>query len=195
MPVDLSSLPFRSAIIRPIDFGGYLRPALGAPVQRIDRLGNRYMIEVELPPLREEPEGRLATAMLQQASSEGGLFAFPQPGLSLSAAGDVEVSGAVTGGRLLPVRGLVSGSIIRVGQYLSIIHLGQRYLHRCRAETIATGDGTATIELMELVRVALLDGDVVEIGRPMIEGWIDAPQWTLMTVPFTETRFSITERG
>lgn len=193
MAVLLSDVRFRTAVIRPIDYGSFLRPPLGGPIQRINRLGNRYAIDVEMPPLREEPEGRLFTAKLEQALSEGALFAFPQPGLRIPPMGTPVVDGAVTSGNSLPIRGLTANVAIRAGQYLSIVHDSRRYIYRSITEEVADALGDVTLTLATLLRTPLADGDTVELSQPIIEGWIEPPEWQAMLEPFTATRFTITE--
>lgn len=195
MAVLLSGFSYRTAGPRLIDFGGELTPGLGAEVQRLNRLGNRFAIELELPPVREEPEGRILAAKLRLAKTQGALFAFPQPGLAIGAPGNPVVDGAVTGGTSLPLRGLTPHYAIRFGQFLSIINGGRRYLYSAAAAATADASGEAIVTIDPLLRRELADGDVVELAKPMIEGLLatgDLP-WGIMLAPFLELGFSITE--
>lgn len=192
MAIFLGKVRIRTAIVRVVDFAARLTPPLGGPVQRVERMGTRYALDVELPPIPEDAEGRLLTAMLQQAMSEGALMPFPQPGLRLAAAGTPVVDGAITNKGLLPLRGFAQGSVIRKGQYLSVVIGGRRYLHRAKIETLADPAGKMVLPIMPLLRASATDGDLVEL-KPMIEGWIEAPSWGLMLSPFTDVRFSIEE--
>ncbi len=57
--IDLPDSPgARNAVPRVLDFGGYLTPASGAQIQRINRLGNRYAASFTMPPLTEK-DGRI----------------------------------------------------------------------------------------------------------------------------------------
>lgn len=193
MSILLTGVKIRGATIRPMDFGGLLTPSLGGASQRVNRMGNRYAIDIELPPLPEEPDGRLFTALLEQAMTQGAIFPVPQLAMKTLAAGSPVVGTAVTTGSSVALTGLTPNFMFRTGQFISFIHLGRRYLHRLTSTAYATQTGTVTIPIMPLLRTALSVGDVVEVEKPMIEGWIDIPSWNVLTAPFTSTRFSITE--
>lgn len=192
MAILLTGVKVRTATIRALDYGSFLTPPLGGAVQRVNRLGNRYAIDIELPPLIDEALGRTFTALLDQALTQGALFAVPQL-LPTGSPGSPVVNGAVSGGTSVPIRGLTSGYTIKAGQYLSIIRAGQRYLYRCTADVTASGGGFATAVVMPTLRTALVDADVVELATPYIQGWVAAPTWTLMTEPYVSTRFTISE--
>lgn len=192
--VDLSGIKWASARVRPLDFGGLLRPTLGAPLQRINRLGNRYAIDVELPPVKEEPDGRLLTAMLELALSNGGSIVFPQPGFKMRPMGAPVVDGPLAAElTAVPMRGLLANSIIRYGQYFSVITAGQRYVYRAAEEAEADATGDVSVPIMTMLRAELEDGDTVELEKPVLEGFIDVPEWMHMPTPFVATRFTITE--
>ncbi|HEY1605625.1 MAG TPA: hypothetical protein VGF77_08490 [Allosphingosinicella sp.] len=179
-----------------LDYGGELTPALGGAVQRLNRLGNRYAIDVTVPPLPEEPDGRIVTALLRQAKSEGALYPFPQPGLKIGAPGAPVVAGAVAGGTSLPIRAATPGYAVRFGQFLSIVHGGRRYLHSAAAPVVVAADGTAAITLIEMLRTPLSDGDTVELAKPMIEGLLASGNlsWDIQLEPYTGVAFTISEQ-
>jgi hypothetical protein len=187
MSVDLSSIDFRTARPRYRDFGGVLTPPLGGAQQRINRLGNRYALVLELAPIPEEPDGRLATALLQRAKVEGASYPWPQPGLAVGAPGAPEVDGAVAGGTSVPFRGLTANYAIRRGQYFNFIHDGVRYLHHAVAQAIADASGDATVTIHPELRVSLSDGDEIVLAKPLIEGLLEGGdlEWDVMTEPFT----------
>jgi hypothetical protein len=196
MPVLLDGFDFRTAGPQLIDFGGELVPGIGAAVQRINRLGNRFGIAVEMPPVPEEPEGRILAGLLRLAKTQGALFPFPQPGLEIGVPGSPVVNGTVAGGTSLPVRGLTALYTVRFGQFFSIIHGGRRYLHSAAAETTANGSGNAVIVLDPTLRTDLADGDVVEMAEPKIEGLLETGnvKWAIRTEPFTDgLGFTVTE--
>ena len=194
MAILLSGVKFKTVTVRLQDFGTTLTPPLGGIVQRINRLGSRYAIDVELPPLPEEPTGRQFTALLEQALTQGATFAVPQLRMTIPSAPSAVVNGAVSGGSSLPIRGLPASYTILAGQYLSIIQGGRRYLHRASADTVANGSGImAALPILPMLRVALTDASVIEINTPILEGLIDTPSWAIMTEPFFATRFTISE--
>lgn len=195
MAVDLSDVPWRSAKVRMLDFGGELTPPLGGAVQRINRLGSRFAIDVALAPVAQEPEGRELTSLLRQAKTEGALFAFPQPGLAIGSPGAPVVDGAVAGGTTVPISGLTPNYAIRRGQFVSFIHDGRRYLHSAAEPGLADAAGDVELTIEPMLRIALADGDEVEVARPMLEGLLEGGdlEHEIMTEPFIALGFSISE--
>lgn len=194
MPILIKGLRIRGAVVRVLDFGGLLTPSLGGATQRVNRLGTRYAIDIELPPLPEEPDGRVLTAMLEQALTQGASFPLPKTGLRTQPAGSPVISATTTGGSTIPISGLTPNYQFVAGQFLSIIHGGRRYLHRASAATVASDTGTiAALPIVPLLRCALAINDVVEAESPTIEGWVDIPSWSVLSSPHTSVRFSITE--
>jgi hypothetical protein len=195
MAVLLSGLKIARARVRMLDFGGELTPGLGGMVQRINRMGSRYALDVELPPLPEEPDGRLLTTKLRQAKQEGALFPFPQPSLHIGSPGAPVVDGTGIAGTTLPLRGLTPHYAIRAGQFMSVITAGRRYLYAAAAQAIADASGSVTVTIAPMLRAEPTDGDIVEIGKPMIEGWLGAGdlEHEMMLEPYFGIRFSITE--
>jgi hypothetical protein len=194
--IDLSALKYRTAKPRYLDYGGELVPALGGPIQRINRLGNRFALQVHLKTVPEEPDGRIIAQMLRLAKQQGAMFRWPQPGLQIGAPGSPVVDGAVSGGTSLPIRGATPHYAIRFGQAVSIIHGGRRYLATATAPTIVGADGRATVPIDPMLRTALSDGDTVEIAKPMIEGLLDSGdlEWEIMGSPFSSYSFTIREQ-
>lgn len=172
MAVDLTGLRFRVAELVPFRLGGTVRGALGGS-QRIDRLGDRWQLRVETAPMRVEPEGRRWSVLLDQASREGALVRVSQPDRVTYSYGSPVVANAVASGRSVSVSGLAADAVILPGQPLSIIVGGQRYLDKARTQVVASATGTVTVQLVNLIRVPLPAGAVVELTVPKIEGSID----------------------
>jgi hypothetical protein len=163
--------------MRLIQFGGELTPVLGGPIQRIDRLGSRFALDINLPPMRVEPDGRRMIAKLLRAKQEGARVAVPQVEFDVSAPGTPLVDGAVPGGSSLPIKGLTASYAIKEGQWIAVIHGGRRYVHMVEQQVIADASGDATVTITPMLRTSLSDGDTIEIGKPMIEGWITGNEW------------------
>ena len=172
MSVDLSALPIASAVPSLLEFGGVLTPSLGGPSQRVDRLGNRWSWQFETPRMLMETEGRRFAALLTMAKIEGALIAVPQPNFDPIAPGNPTVATVALSGRSVAIEGMTPNHPIRLGQWVSIVRAGQRYLDMVAADTFSAPDGTATLSLANLLRVPLSVGDAVELGRPMLEGSI-----------------------
>lgn len=196
MSIDLTGLPIAAAVPMVADFGGMLTPGLGGPVQRIDRLGTRWKWKVSTPPMRVEPDGRQWAAQLARARVEGALLPISQPDMPVVAFGTPVVASATAAGRLVPLSGLTAGVTIVAGRWLSIVHAGQRYLDQVAAQVIAASDGTATVRLQNLIRVALAANDAVELAVPKIEGWVTGfDSWTLDNKRMTAFEITVEEAG
>lgn len=196
MSVDLTELKISGDQIMPLDFGGLMPSALGGATERIDRLGNRYMVSVDTPSMQIEPEGRRWSARLLRARREGGIVEIHQPDLKTGAPGTPTVATTTASGRSIPVSGLTPGYPIREGQWLNYVVGGQMYLDQCTAEVIADASGLATIIIQELLRVPLTAGDSIELAKPCIEGWIEGELSLPRSVDrVTSFSFTITEKG
>ena len=183
----------QSFTMRQVDFGGVMRPALGGAVTRVNRLGNRYAADVSLPPL-ELDRGRLFVSRLIRARTEGLRMEIP---LTLGQQGipgtGVTVDGAVTGGTSLPVKGVNPGWVAKEGYWLSVVKSGQHYAHNVCALATADGTGDVTLTIEPALRVALSDGDVVNLARPMIEGFVEGDGWEWSLAHHAMISFTIEE--
>lgn len=172
MSIDLTALRFRAAEPQPLRLGGVVRGPLGGS-QTINRLGDRWQLMVETPPMPIEPDGRRWSVLLDQARREGALIRVRQPDFLNLAIGQPVVAAATASGRSVPVAGLAPDAAVVPGQWVSIVVNGRRYLDRVRAQAVAGSDGLATLLLVNLIRVPLPQGAVVELAQPKIEGSID----------------------
>jgi hypothetical protein len=196
--VDLTGLiKWSTGKPRFIDFGGELTPGLGGPVQRVNRLGNRFGIDVAGVPIPEYPDAEALVAWLRLAKQNGAIFPWPTPrGAPATSYGSPVVNGAVTAGTSVAVRGLTVGATIRFGQFFSIVTAGWRclYAHAATA-VVADGAGHATLTVDPMLRVSLADGDVVELATPKIMGFLKSGDLDneIMLAPFCRIDFSIAE--
>ncbi len=159
------------AVPKLLDWGSDQKAPMGGGYQRLNRLGNRFALEITYPRLKPEPDGRILIARLRRAKTEGALFPFPQPGLDIGNPGNPVVNGANQAGTMLVLRGFTGGYVLREGQYFSIIHGGRRYLHNAAGDFTASAGGIMTITLDPMLRMdSLQDGAVVEVAKPYIEG-------------------------
>lgn len=180
MAVDLSGidglgrLRVRDCRFREIRAGGWLSPALGVGVgQELVRPGTRYACEVDTARMKIEPHGRLWAALIHRAGRPGGggaLLPVKVDGLVIGAPGSPIVASPVAAGRIVPLAGLQRGYSIRAQQPISIRHAGRRYLDFVATAVVAEQNGTAVVELQNLLRCPLDAGDAVELASPKIEG-------------------------
>ncbi|WP_430635017.1 hypothetical protein [Sphingomonas hankookensis] len=70
--IDLVDVPIAEAVPRLLQWGSELTPTLGGVTQRLDRIGSRHAIDVQMPPMRIEADGRRWIARLLRAKQEGG---------------------------------------------------------------------------------------------------------------------------
>lgn len=196
MAILLPSLPgIRTAEPRLLDFGGVQQGAMGGAAQRLNRLGNRFSLSVELPPALSATEGRIYVARLLRALTEGAIYPFPQHGLDIGTPGAPLVNGAGQSGSTLTLDGFTPGYVVREGQFFSIIHAGRRYLHQAAAEATADGAGNIVLPITPMLRISPANNAVCEFAVPYIEGFVsgDSASWRLMLEPFHLISFSITE--
>lgn len=179
-----------------MDFGSVIRPPMGGPDQRFNRLGNRFGIDVVLPSARSDREGRIYVSRLMQALTEGALFAFVQD-LDVGAPGaSIAVNGAGQQGSTLNLKGFPSGYTVLEGQFFSIIYAGRRFLHYATADTAAAANGTMALPIGPMLRISPNDAAVCEFAMPMIEGFLANAQqlkWQLQTAPYADIKFTIEE--
>ncbi len=173
MSIDLTGIPIRSMIDRSQDFAALLSPPLGGPVQRIERPGTRTTFVVTTPFMDVEPDGRRWAARLKAAKREMATLTIEQVGLAIGAPGSPTVAADTATGRFVAVEGMTPNYSIRPDQWLSFLRAdGKRYLAQAAVLVTADGDGAVTIELHDLIRAPLAEGDLVEIARPKITGWL-----------------------
>lgn len=171
-----------------------MRPAFGGDVQRINRMGDRYAFDVEMPPMKyvdaqdwgdlDDPSATLT-------------FAIRQPGLSVQPQGTPRVNGAGQSGSSIILDGLTPQTVIRKRQWLNITTSGRLYLYRAKSEVIANASGQVTVPLQTMLRRPHADNDVVELEDPRIEGFasVGDDAWGVGVDRLVRLAFTIEERG
>jgi hypothetical protein len=167
----------RSATPRYIDFGGNIRPPTGGRSQRVDRLGNRFAMRFVLPVLRSKDKGRRVVSRLIEAKSAGIRVRLPTNGFDPGLPGAPVVDGNSQAGTSLAIRGLTPAYAAREGQWLNHHRGDDVLLYNVRAQAIADGAGDAVLTLAPLLRVEPVDGDIINLARPVIQGSIVGEDW------------------
>lgn len=198
-PVYLPAVP-RARVLQPryMDAGGVLQGSHGGAHQPISRLGDRWGLSVQLPEMRW---GGVAenwvNKLLQGVISKRVAFQFYLPNFKVGTPGSPLVNGAVAGGSSIPVRGAQPNYDFQAFQFISIIHLGRRYLHWVTAQTVADAAGAiASLPIQPMLRINLSDGDVIEAAEPYIEGMLSNEggfDWSIDEARHTGLQFSIIE--
>jgi hypothetical protein len=178
-----------------LDWGGTLRPIFGGALQKLRRLGDRFALSVNMPPMLSAEAGMTWVARLIAARGEGAIMPWPQPGFDPGAPGSPQVAVAGQTGSQLLVSGFSFNYRPREGQFFSIIHGGRRYLHVVAADANAGSDGTVTLSIRPMLRVSPAAGAICEFARPMIEGLLmgDEQGWNLSTARTTGLSFGLQE--
>lgn len=173
---------------RMIDFGGALKPIMGGPVTTLMRLGTRFAIDITIPLMRTEPDGRTWGGLLCQAKLFGAAIYLRQDGLDIGMPGSPMVNGAGQTGMTLNLRGFRKGYCMRFDQAFSLIVSGKRYVYRAAADTVAAADGTMALPIYPMIRKIAPDGAVCEVERPVLQGSLAGNEvaWTRMTAPYCD---------
>lgn len=194
--IDLTNI--RQTLSEPelVDFGASLRPFLGGPSQRLDRLGTRHAISVQMPPMYVESEGRRWIVRLIRAKQEDGFIRFPQVGFSVGPCGDaITVAVGAEGGRVLAITGATPHYAVREGQALTVVSNGRKFFYLASAQTVLDATGAGSIELDVPLREEATVGDAVNLARPEIAGRImeDGWKWSIDTAGTVGLSFRIEE--
>jgi hypothetical protein len=178
-----------------IDAGGVLMPALGGPLQRINRMGSRFRIRVVMPPLRSEADGMVWVARLLRGTTEGVRMLYPLGDFEPGDAGSPLVDGGGQAGLSLLLKGATPGYVFREGQPFNHFD-GERYfLYFVAEDTEVDGSGEAELPFFPMLRVGPVDEDVLEFGSPVIEGLpVGNPaRWEISASHLIPIEFSIEE--
>jgi hypothetical protein len=195
--IELPSTPQpNSATPALLTFGGILRPPLGGKLLKLDRMGDRFRIDVSYPPL-DTDTGRIFVSRLLQGKREGIRLPYPLLSVDQGSPGSPRVNGAGQSGRTIDLDGFNPGYVAREGFWLSIVNAaGQHYLHNVRADTTANGSGVMTdLPIEPMLRVAFADNAVVNFAVPMIEGLVlgEEAEWQMSLAHHIGISFAIEE--
>lgn len=177
--------------------GGEQRAPFGGATIQIEWLGSRFALDVSLPPMTAAV-GRVWVSRLIRGLADGSVtLAWPQPDFTPGGNANAAVKTAVSGGTTLALKGLAASTQqLREGQFFSIIHGGQRYLHFvAQSDVTADGSGERTITIEPPLRTPVSVNDVVELGTPTIQGMLVGNErtWTIDLALTYGVEFSIEE--
>lgn len=191
----LPSDPWPSGVsFRPVRAGFDLPGTFGVD-QRVSRMGDRWAMDVQMPPMPYGDTALRWVARLSRARGDVVRMRVPQPGLAVGDPGDVLVNGAGQSGTSLIVDGVNAPTSLREGQWVSITTGGRSYLHLIAADVLFDSAGEATLTLDPMLRVSPADNSPVEIEEPVIEGFLEAGQeWTVDVARHVGLSFTIRER-
>jgi hypothetical protein len=179
-----------------VDAGLWNKGALSGPYTRTDRPGSRWAVKITLPPVWTDLRGAALIADLVAAKREGMEFKWPVGAFTSAPMGTPLVNGSSVQGTSLPLDGFYPNTVIRKGQFFSITHDGNSYLHQVREEVIASDTGEATLSIQPELRVILDDNDPCEFVQPVIQGVVLGERWSwqMRVDKFTELSFDLVEQ-
>jgi len=196
MSVDLPTWPSPATYEpRQVSYGSDLTPPMGGDIQRMVRLGDRWAMDITMPTMTRS-DADFWIAALMAGFSDSVVLNVPQPKNGVGAPGAPQVNGANQSGITLALKGLTVGYNLNVGQWLSIIVSGRRYLHRLTASVVANGSGQASVSIWPMLRVSPANSATVEIVQPKIEGLVkrDSIRQPMITGQLVNLSFSIMEQ-
>lgn len=194
--IDLPDDPSpRGASLRPMDFGATLESPLGGELLRVERLGSRWSINVEMPPMKHDDKGRLFVSRLIRGIGEGVRMSVPLLGFDPGSPGTPVVNGSGATGRTLPVKGAAPGYIFKEGQFFSLVRGTRHHLYQVSADATVAGGGTASLSIWPSLRTQHLDSDALHVVDPKIEGLVTADQlsWEMALGNFSGISFELRE--
>lgn len=179
MTVALPTGGVQHAEPRFLDRGGILKSLAAGPDQRLDRLGSRWGASFNLRPMKGD-DARLWIARLNRGVREKASIKFPQPGTTIQATTDDYV---VHGNQLASANALTLrtpsasqlGKLFFEGQFITLVQGGKRYVHQVTSDGFVISSGGFNIVgflIIPELRIAPLDGSVVEVLAPKIEGYV-----------------------
>lgn len=175
--------------------GNDLRPPLGGPVQRINRMGDRFSFAVVMPPMDRADSDKWVALLLDGYDSTVTLE-WAQPDGGVGNPGAPVVNGYSQAGRLLNLRGFNAGYTVRTGQFMTIFAQGKHFALMPTADRTASAGGLISLPFLPMLRLSPPDGAPVEVSQPIIEGQLggDVEGWTIDVAQETGLTFTITER-
>lgn len=149
-------------------------------------MGDRWSISIECRPMHAAQAAAI-TAILTQGLSEKILVPVPQPGTNTGIWSNGTVNGLVSGGRTIAHSG--GGGTKIVGQYISIIINGVRYLHQIIAVS------GANLTLNPPLKRPLAGGETIEFAAPKLEGFVKGNEqsWRVGGLGQLNLSFEVTE--
>ncbi|MFA4899959.1 MAG: hypothetical protein WC563_10570 [Brevundimonas sp.] len=169
-----------------------LASAFGDGEQELLRKGSRYALTFQMPPMRYVTSMDWDDLM---AEGDTVVMKVHQPGLDTGAPGAPRVNTSGQSGRIIALKGMAPGYVIRKGQFLSIITQGRRFLYRAASAALVLENGQANVFLRTMLRFPPADNDVVEIAQPMIEGFVrDLGEWSVGVDRLVGLQFTVRER-
>lgn len=193
MTILLQKLPRTTEYeFREVAAGNVLKPAFGGSNQPLGRKGDHWAWDVIIPAHDARACGMKLFADLIRGKREPIVMAVPDrtPARDYGA----PVMDGVVAGNAVPLRGLTPNVTVPV-KWMTLIVNGQRFLYLTADAVIADANGKAVVPITNLLRRPTVNGGVVELAKPMVEGFVPAGQSAkLSTLSALGLQFTIEER-
>lgn len=172
-----------------------LEPTFNGPTNRVRRLGSRWSLDFELPPMGYL-DAMEWVAKLTSAEADTVLMAVPQPGFDTGAPGAPLVNGGSQLGSSIDLDGFSPAYVARVGQWFNLTVSGRLYLYQVATEKVASADVMADLAINPMIRRSPANNSAAGFGTPMIEGFVSGREtsWTVDVARMVGLSFTITER-
>jgi len=171
-----------------------LEPTFGGPTTRVQRLGSKWAIDFDLPPMRYA-DAMAWIAALTRAEGDTVMIDVPQPGFETGSPGTPLVNGASQAGSFIDLDGF-GAYTAKAGQFFSVIISSQRYLYQVAVDRVAAAGVMTDLAISPMIRRSPADNAVVEFATPKIEGFLSGREtgWTVDVARTVGISFTITER-
>jgi len=172
-----------------------LEPTFNGPTSRIRRIGSRWSIDFELPPMGYV-DAMAWVAALTSAEADTVMLKVPQPDFDVGAPGSPLVNGGSQLGATLDLDGFHPGYIARAGQWFNLTVSSRTYLYQVATTQVAVLDAMANMAISPMIRRSPADNAAVEFANPMIEGFLSGREtgWTVDVARTVGLAFTVTER-
>jgi hypothetical protein len=179
-----------------VSSGGIEASPLGGTSQNILRPGDRWGLEVSLPPMGAGDVALNWVAALNLGRTESVITEFPQIGLLPGTPGPIRVNGPGQSGMVLNVDGATANYVARSGAFFSFVKGGRTYLHQVYNNQNFSAGGVAALTLVNPLRVQPDDNALIEFVAPKIEGWLESNQsgWAVDRLRTYGLTFTVVEK-
>lgn len=171
-----------------------LEPTFNGPTSRIRRIGSRWSIDFDYPPMTYS-DAMVWVAALTSAEADTVILAVPQPGFSVGSPGTPLVNGASQLGSTLDLDGFSTAYPAMVGQWFNVTVSGRLYLYQVATSKTASADVMADLAINPMIRASPANNSSADFATPKIEGFLSGDQtaWTVDTARHVGLSFTITE--
>lgn len=167
-------------------------PIAGSRRRFLERLGARFRLSVQMPPMEYEVAREWMAARLK-ATTTGDTVVLEWPQPAQATLGTPLVNGSSQLGSSLIVDGFTPSVAIPASAFFSFQEDGHHYLYATAAAGTASGGGAATLSIGPMLRVSPDDNAPLNFTAPKIEGFMDMGdiEWSMDVLMHVGLNFTI----